>query len=53
VNHFAIKSGDPAIVAGQALGEIASLAWEQIRRPGWRTAATNSHSVSLPATPAP
>ncbi len=31
VNHFAVKSGDPAIVAGQALGEIASLAWEQIR----------------------
>ncbi len=31
VNHFAVKSGDPAIVAGQALGEIASLAWEQLR----------------------
>ncbi len=31
VNHFAVKSGDPAIVAGQALGEIASLAWEHLR----------------------
>ena len=31
VNHLAVKAGDPAIVAGQALGEIASLAWEHIR----------------------
>jgi PBP4 family serine-type D-alanyl-D-alanine carboxypeptidase len=31
VNHFAVAKGDPALVAGQALGEIASLAWEHIR----------------------
>jgi D-alanyl-D-alanine carboxypeptidase/D-alanyl-D-alanine-endopeptidase (penicillin-binding protein 4) len=31
VNHFAVKTGDPAIIAGQALGEIASLAWENLR----------------------
>ncbi len=31
LNHFATKTGDPAIVAGQALGEIASLAWENLR----------------------
>ncbi len=31
VNNLAVKEGDPAIVAGQALGEIASLAWEHIR----------------------
>ncbi len=31
VNHFAVTQGDPAIVAGQALGEIASLAWEHLR----------------------
>ena len=30
VNNLAVKSGDPAIVAGQALGEIASLAWEHL-----------------------
>ena len=31
VNNVAIASGDPALLAGQALGEIASLAWEIIR----------------------
>ncbi len=31
VNNLAVKTGDPAIVAGQALGEIASLAWEHMR----------------------
>ena len=31
VNNLAVKEGDPALVAGQALGEIASLAWEHIR----------------------
>lgn len=31
VNNLAVQAGDPALVAGQALGEIASLAWEQIR----------------------
>ena len=31
VNNVAVKNGDPAIVAGQALGEIASLAWEHLR----------------------
>ena len=31
VNNLAVKAGDPAIVAGQALGEIASLAWEHMR----------------------
>jgi len=31
VNNLAVKQGDPADVAGQALGEIASLAWERVR----------------------
>ena len=31
VNNLSVATGDPAIVAGQALGEIASLAWERIR----------------------
>jgi D-alanyl-D-alanine carboxypeptidase/D-alanyl-D-alanine-endopeptidase (penicillin-binding protein 4) len=31
VNNVAVAQGDPAIVAGQALGEIASIAWETIR----------------------
>jgi len=31
VNNLSVAAGDPAIVAGQALGEIASLAWEHIR----------------------
>lgn len=31
VNNLAVAKGDPAIVAGQALGEIASLAWEHLR----------------------
>jgi D-alanyl-D-alanine carboxypeptidase/D-alanyl-D-alanine-endopeptidase (penicillin-binding protein 4) len=31
VNNLAVKQGDPADVAGQALGEIASLAWERLR----------------------
>lgn len=31
VNNLAVKEGDPALVAGQALGEIASLAWEHMR----------------------
>lgn len=31
VNNLAVKQGDPAEVAGQALGEIASLAWERLK----------------------
>ncbi len=31
VNNLAIASGDPAVTAGQALGEIASIAWEIIK----------------------
>ncbi|MBY0492333.1 MAG: D-alanyl-D-alanine carboxypeptidase/D-alanyl-D-alanine-endopeptidase [Gemmatimonadaceae bacterium] len=31
VNNLAVKQGDPTDVAGQALGEIASLAWERIK----------------------
>ncbi len=31
VNNLAVVKGDPAVVAGQALGEIASLAWEHMR----------------------
>jgi D-alanyl-D-alanine carboxypeptidase/D-alanyl-D-alanine-endopeptidase (penicillin-binding protein 4) len=31
LNNLAVKQGDPADVAGQALGEIASLAWERFR----------------------
>lgn len=31
VNSLAVNEGDPALVAGQALGEIASLAWEHMR----------------------
>jgi D-alanyl-D-alanine carboxypeptidase/D-alanyl-D-alanine-endopeptidase (penicillin-binding protein 4) len=31
VNNLAVSTGDPAVVAGQALGEIASLAWEHLR----------------------
>lgn len=31
VNNVAVAKGDPAIVAGQALGEIASIAWEVVR----------------------
>jgi len=31
VNNVAVAKGDPAIVAGQALGEIASLAWETVK----------------------
>ncbi len=31
VNNLSVATGDPTIVAGQALGEIASLAWESIR----------------------
>ncbi|NJD18019.1 MAG: D-alanyl-D-alanine carboxypeptidase/D-alanyl-D-alanine-endopeptidase, partial [Gemmatimonadetes bacterium] len=31
VNNLAVASGDPALVAGQALGEIASIAWETVR----------------------
>ena len=31
VNNVAIATGDPALAAGQALGEIASIAWEIIR----------------------
>ena len=31
LNNLSVASGDPTIVAGQALGEIASLAWEHIR----------------------
>jgi hypothetical protein len=31
VNNVAVSSGDPALAAGQALGEIASIAWEIIK----------------------
>ena len=31
VNNFAAAVTDPATVAGQALGEIASIAWEVIK----------------------
>lgn len=31
LNHFAADVEDPALVAGQALGEIAAIAWEEIR----------------------
>jgi D-alanyl-D-alanine carboxypeptidase/D-alanyl-D-alanine-endopeptidase (penicillin-binding protein 4) len=31
VNNVAISGRDPALVAGQALGEIASIAWETIK----------------------
>jgi len=31
VNNVSVTSGDPAIVTGQALGEIASIAWETIK----------------------
>ena len=31
LNHFAADVTDPATVAGQALGEIAAIAWEVIR----------------------
>ncbi len=31
VNNVAVAEGDPAIVAGQALGEIASIAWETVK----------------------
>ena len=31
LNNLAVTSGDAATVAGQALGEVASLAWEGIR----------------------
>ena len=31
VNNVSVTTGDPAIVAGQALGEIASIAWETIK----------------------
>jgi D-alanyl-D-alanine carboxypeptidase/D-alanyl-D-alanine-endopeptidase (penicillin-binding protein 4) len=31
VNNVAAKVPDPAVLAGQALGEIASIAWETIR----------------------
>ena len=31
VNNVSVARGDPAIVAGQALGEIASIAWETIK----------------------
>ena len=31
VNNLAVKQGDPADIAGQALGEIASLAWERLK----------------------
>ncbi|MDP2955025.1 MAG: D-alanyl-D-alanine carboxypeptidase/D-alanyl-D-alanine-endopeptidase, partial [Longimicrobiales bacterium] len=31
VNNVAVASGDPALVAGEALGEIASIAWETVR----------------------
>lgn len=31
LNNLAVPSGDPALAAGQALGEIASIAWEVIR----------------------
>jgi PBP4 family serine-type D-alanyl-D-alanine carboxypeptidase len=31
VNNVSVANGDPAMVAGQALGEIASIAWETIK----------------------
>lgn len=31
VNNVAVDEGDPAAVAGQALGEIAAIAWEVVR----------------------
>lgn len=31
VNNVSVASGDPAAISGEALGEIASLAWEGIR----------------------
>lgn len=31
VNNVAVASGDPAALAGEALGEIASIAWETVR----------------------
>jgi PBP4 family serine-type D-alanyl-D-alanine carboxypeptidase len=31
VNNVAVAKGDPALVAGEALGEIASIAWETMR----------------------
>jgi D-alanyl-D-alanine carboxypeptidase/D-alanyl-D-alanine-endopeptidase (penicillin-binding protein 4) len=31
VNNVAVGSGDAAMIAGQALGEIASIAWETIK----------------------
>jgi D-alanyl-D-alanine carboxypeptidase/D-alanyl-D-alanine-endopeptidase (penicillin-binding protein 4) len=31
VNNVSVASGDPAMVSGQALGEIASIAWETVR----------------------
>ncbi|MBK8250154.1 MAG: D-alanyl-D-alanine carboxypeptidase/D-alanyl-D-alanine-endopeptidase [Gemmatimonadetes bacterium] len=31
VNNLSVAQGDPAIVAGQALGEIASIAWEVVK----------------------
>ncbi|MFP5355308.1 MAG: D-alanyl-D-alanine carboxypeptidase, partial [Gemmatimonadota bacterium] len=31
VNNVAVASGDPAQVAGEALGELASIAWETVK----------------------
>jgi D-alanyl-D-alanine carboxypeptidase/D-alanyl-D-alanine-endopeptidase (penicillin-binding protein 4) len=31
VNNVSVDKGDPATIAGQALGEIASIAWETIK----------------------
>lgn len=31
VNNVAVASGDPALVAGEALGELAAIAWETVR----------------------
>ncbi|ODT05173.1 MAG: D-alanyl-D-alanine carboxypeptidase/D-alanyl-D-alanine-endopeptidase [Gemmatimonadetes bacterium SCN 70-22] len=31
VNNVAVASGDPAQVAGQALGEVAAIAWETVK----------------------
>ena len=31
VNNVAVNGADPTVVAGQALGEIASIAWETIK----------------------
>jgi D-alanyl-D-alanine carboxypeptidase/D-alanyl-D-alanine-endopeptidase (penicillin-binding protein 4) len=31
VNNVSVEKGDPATIAGQALGEIASIAWETIK----------------------